>query len=78
MKVDDPLSLLCALAPQQASTMNIIRVLILHGSLSMWSTHWFFVTDYSMEGDDIWMFKLSHDGCLLEEFYLVLFNGACL
>ena len=29
MKVDDPLSLLCALAPQQASTMNIVRVLII-------------------------------------------------
>ena len=41
-------------------------------------THWFFVTDYSMKSDDVWMLKLNHDGCLLKEFHLVLVSGICL
>ena len=39
-------------------------------------TYWFFVTDHPIEGDDVWVFELGHDGCLLEELHFVLYFGS--
>ena len=39
-------------------------------------TYWFIIVDDSIQEDDIGMPKLSHDGCLLEEFRSVFSSGA--
>ena len=39
------------------------------------ATHWVPFSDHSMESDDVWVCKLSHDGCLSQEPHPVIRGG---
>ena len=69
MTADILSSLLYASTPQQAST-NGYSMSNNYKSINN-STHWFFIADHSIKDDNVWMFELSHDGCLLEELHFI-------